>query len=206
MTASIATYPHEVVRTRLQTQRLPLADDASSDGMVKSHLRRGIIYTARKMVVKEGWESLYKGLSINLFRTVPNSIVTILSWVLISVAVPVALWYAFISYEFMMSHLQDRRLSWWWLILFPDCPVPHLERSGRFGISTSCIVVTIFACIFLYHWNLLSWYQSCISYTLPSCDEVERSLPYLQPPTDTSLDWWIIIALKSDKRNVKWCS
>jgi solute carrier family 25 (mitochondrial folate transporter), member 32 len=76
MTASITTYPHEVIRTRLQTQRLPLADDASSDGMVKSHSRRGVIYTTRKMITKEGWTALYKGLSINLIRTVPNSIVT----------------------------------------------------------------------------------------------------------------------------------
>jgi solute carrier family 25 folate transporter 32 len=76
MTASITTYPHEVIRTRLQTQRLPLADDASSDGMVKSHSRRGVIYTTRKMIAKEGWTALYKGLSINLIRTVPNSIVT----------------------------------------------------------------------------------------------------------------------------------
>jgi solute carrier family 25 folate transporter 32 len=83
MTASIATYPHEVIRTRLQTQRLPLADDASSDGMVKSHLRRGIIYTTKKIIVKEGWTALYKGLSINLFRTVPNSAATILTWVLL---------------------------------------------------------------------------------------------------------------------------
>jgi len=80
MTASIATYPHEVIRTRLQTQRLPLADDTSSDGMVKSHLRRGIIYTTKKIIVKEGWTALYKGLSINLFRTVPNSAATILTY------------------------------------------------------------------------------------------------------------------------------
>ena len=77
MTASVATYPHEVIRTRLQTQRRPLADDASSDGMVKSHLRRGIVYTTRKIIIKEGWTALYKGLSINLIRTVPNSVITI---------------------------------------------------------------------------------------------------------------------------------
>jgi len=91
MTASIATYPHEVVRTRLQTQRRPLADDASSDGMVKTHFRRGIIYTTKKMVVKEGWTALYKGLSINLIRTVPNSAVTML------------------TYELLMRNLQKQR-------------------------------------------------------------------------------------------------
>jgi len=80
MTASIATYPHEVIRTRLQTQRRPLADDLSSDGIVKQYDRnRGIIYTTRKMIKKEGWRALYKGLSVNLIRTVPNSAVTMLT-------------------------------------------------------------------------------------------------------------------------------
>ena len=81
MTASVATYPHEVVRTRLQTQKRPLADDMSSDGMVKQHSRRGVVYTARKIVIKEGWSGLYKGLSVNLIRTVPNSAVTMLTYV-----------------------------------------------------------------------------------------------------------------------------
>ncbi|KAG6812719.1 hypothetical protein H0H92_001080 [Tricholoma furcatifolium] len=82
MTASIATYPHEVVRTRLQTQRRPLADDMSSDGMIKQHQRRGVIYTTTKLIRKEGWTGLYRGLSINLIRTVPNSAVTMLTQVL----------------------------------------------------------------------------------------------------------------------------
>jgi len=84
MTASIATYPHEVIRTRLQTQRRPLADDISSDGMIKQHTRGGILYTTRKLIYKEGWTALYRGLSINLFRTVPNSAVTMLTWVLVN--------------------------------------------------------------------------------------------------------------------------
>lgn len=83
MTASIVTYPHEVVRTRLQTLSLPLAADASSDGMVKEHLRRSVIYTTKKIIQKEGWAGLYKGLSVNLFRTVPNSAVTMLTYELL---------------------------------------------------------------------------------------------------------------------------
>jgi len=90
MTASIATYPHEVIRTRLQTQRRPLADDISSDGMIKQHTRGGILYTTRKLIYKEGWTALYRGLSINLFRTVPNSAVTML------------------TYELLMRHLSSR--------------------------------------------------------------------------------------------------
>ena len=79
MTASVATYPHEVIRTRLQTLRLPIAEDMSSDGMIKLHDRRSVIYITRKIVEKEGWTGLYKGLSVNLFRTVPNSAVTLLT-------------------------------------------------------------------------------------------------------------------------------
>ncbi|KAF8843204.1 mitochondrial carrier [Paxillus ammoniavirescens] len=91
MTASVATYPHEVVRTRLQTLRLPIAEDMSSDGMIKAHTRRSVIYITRKIVQKEGWTGLYKGLSVNLFRTVPNSAVTLL------------------SYELLMRHLSAPR-------------------------------------------------------------------------------------------------
>lgn len=76
MTASIATYPHEVIRTRLQTERRPLSD-VSSDGMIKPW--GGIIHTTKKLVRKEGWIGLYKGLSVNLLRTVPNSAVTMLT-------------------------------------------------------------------------------------------------------------------------------
>ncbi|KZP31441.1 mitochondrial carrier [Athelia psychrophila] len=83
MTASIATYPHEVVRTRLQTQRRPLSGLASSDGMKKNFAGRGIIYTTKKIIALEGWSGLYRGLSINLLRTVPNSAVTMLTYELL---------------------------------------------------------------------------------------------------------------------------
>ena len=75
MTASIATYPHEVIRTRLQTQRR-LILDAGSDGRRR---RSGLINTIRKVLRREGWKGLYKGLSVNLIRTVPNSAVTMLT-------------------------------------------------------------------------------------------------------------------------------
>jgi len=107
MVASIATYPHEVVRTRLQTLRLPIAEDASSDGMIKTHARRGIVYTTRKIIQKEGWTGLYKGLSVNLFRTVPNSAVTLLTCVRFVVHFPLSLSYLIfmLSYELLMRHL-----------------------------------------------------------------------------------------------------
>lgn len=106
MCASIATYPHEVVRTRLQTQRrllnptpntnstsmppasnsgLPQPNNGSSAASGPSEApkqpRGGVIYTVKKIVRKEGWRGLYKGLSVNLIRTVPNSAVTMLTYV-----------------------------------------------------------------------------------------------------------------------------
>lgn len=102
MCASMATYPHEVVRTRLQTQRRllgnqqgPPSTSASTDlleGRQTNPISSdttpkrtgGVIYTAKKIVNREGWRGLYKGLSINLIRTVPNSAVTMLTFVLLS--------------------------------------------------------------------------------------------------------------------------
>ena len=79
MVASVATYPHEVIRTRLQMQKQPVVEDLSSDGMVRQHDRRGVVYMTKKLIRKEGWTGLYKGLSVNLLRTVPNSAVTMLT-------------------------------------------------------------------------------------------------------------------------------
>lgn len=91
MVAAIATYPHEVIRTRLQMHKQPIAEDMSSDGMIKQHTRRGLISMTRKLIRKEGWSGLYKGLSVNLLRTVPNSAVTML------------------TYELLMKHLSAWR-------------------------------------------------------------------------------------------------
>ncbi|KAI9465410.1 mitochondrial NAD transporter [Lactarius psammicola] len=77
MTASLATYPHEVVRTRLQTQRRLLLQSGAP------RKRSGIIRTTTKILHFEGWRGLYKGLSVNLIRTVPNSAVTMLTYELL---------------------------------------------------------------------------------------------------------------------------
>lgn len=92
MCASLTTYPHEVVRTRLQTQRRLLASvdhktqPAGPDVGNVFHVKQardsrggGTIHTIKKIVAKEGWRGLYKGLSVNLIRTVPNSAVTMLT-------------------------------------------------------------------------------------------------------------------------------
>lgn len=68
--ASIATYPHEVIRTRLQNQ-------TSSDKAVNKY--RGVIHAFTLIVKEEGWLGLYRGMGTNLARTIPNSALTILT-------------------------------------------------------------------------------------------------------------------------------
>lgn len=106
MTASVATYPHEVIRTRLQTQRRPLLDD---DGAVRHPPKKGVIYVTRKMIAKEGWRALYKGLSVNLIRTVPNSAVTLLTCVLNTCGVYSRANSSLCRYELLMRHLSLAR-------------------------------------------------------------------------------------------------
>lgn len=113
MVASVATYPHEVVRTRLQSQRRLLIPTGAP------RKRSGIVRTTRKILHFEGWRGLYKGLSVNLIRTVPNSAVTMLTCVqtILSVivgTVPCSLCarsFCFLiprRYELLMRHLAAR--------------------------------------------------------------------------------------------------
>lgn len=81
MTASIATYPHEVLRTRLQTHKRPIG--VHGQPIDPQHRVPGIIQTAKSIVHNEGWRSLYRGLSVNLVRTVPNSAVTMVTYELL---------------------------------------------------------------------------------------------------------------------------
>ncbi|KAI9029847.1 mitochondrial carrier domain-containing protein [Phycomyces nitens] len=68
MAASMATYPHEVIRTRLQNQaRKPF----------KYH---GILHAIKVISVEEGFRGFYKGMPTNLLRTVPSSAITILTY------------------------------------------------------------------------------------------------------------------------------
>ncbi|KAI4201880.1 MAG: hypothetical protein LQ350_002927 [Teloschistes chrysophthalmus] len=98
--ASTATYPHEVVRTRLQTQQRSSAaassDTISSRKPHENHSRppcstgsskalnslpyRGTVQTCKTILLEEGWRGFYAGLGTNLIRAVPSAMTTILTF------------------------------------------------------------------------------------------------------------------------------
>lgn len=64
-TASIVTYPHEVIRARLQDNR---------------YTNKGILQVVKDIVKKEGFGSLWAGLGFTLIRVIPASVSTFLSY------------------------------------------------------------------------------------------------------------------------------
>ncbi|CCC68298.1 hypothetical protein NCAS_0B02140 [Naumovozyma castellii] len=71
--ASIVTYPHEVVRTRLR--QMPM-----ENGKPKY---TGLVQSFRVIIKEEGLASMYSGLTPHLMRTVPNSIIMFGTWELV---------------------------------------------------------------------------------------------------------------------------
>ena len=71
--ASIVTYPHEVVRTRLRQNPV-------ENGKIKY---TGLFQSFKVIIKEEGFLSMYSGLTPHLMRTVPNSIIMFGTWELV---------------------------------------------------------------------------------------------------------------------------
>lgn len=100
--ATSATYPHEVLRTRLQTQQRHLQPESTNgvssggshhsatlsstkalgttDGMRYQPRYKGVIRTCRIILREEGWRAFYNGMGTNMIRAVPAAMTTMLTF------------------------------------------------------------------------------------------------------------------------------
>lgn len=103
--ATSATYPHEVLRTRMQTQQRLHPEYAhngvgkhsqsisssrliaNTDGVPYQPRYRGVLDTFRIILKEEGWRAFYNGMGTNMIRAVPAAMTTMLTFESIKAAI-----------------------------------------------------------------------------------------------------------------------
>ncbi|ODQ77531.1 hypothetical protein BABINDRAFT_172841 [Babjeviella inositovora NRRL Y-12698] len=80
MFASSITYPHEVLRTRMQLSGNTKEDPKDVKVYGKGGKKLGLFATMKNIYVKELMRGFYSGFVVNLMRTVPASAVTLVSF------------------------------------------------------------------------------------------------------------------------------
>lgn len=79
--ATSATYPHEVLRTRLQTQqRVHHAPNAGAAASAYKPHYTGVVNSFRIILKEEGWRAFYSGMGTNMIRAVPAAMTTMLAF------------------------------------------------------------------------------------------------------------------------------
>ncbi|KAK5138323.1 hypothetical protein LTR08_003384 [Meristemomyces frigidus] len=96
--ATSATYPHEVLRTRMQTQQRNIHPEShhhhhthsqalptgkrigNTDGAAYEPRYRGVWPAARMILREEGWRAFYNGMGTNMIRAVPAAMTTMVTF------------------------------------------------------------------------------------------------------------------------------